>query len=78
MIPGAELASETLLKHGPGLLTFCSGAWCLPRSQDLERFERLRPPGMIIYSDINPGQSSQSDPRDVLPVLDHLRSPHAA
>jgi hypothetical protein len=70
MIPGSELASETLLKHGPVLLTLYSGAWCPPRNQDLEAFERLRPAGIIIYSDINPGQSSQSDPRDVLPVLD--------
>jgi peroxiredoxin len=30
--------------------------------------------GVIVYSEINPGHSSPSNARDVLPVLDHLRS----
>jgi peroxiredoxin len=30
--------------------------------------------GIIVYSEINPGQSGRFPPRDVLPVLDHLRS----
>jgi peroxiredoxin len=34
--------------------------------------------GVIAYSEINPGQSGRSPPRDVLPVLDHLRSLRAA
>jgi peroxiredoxin len=29
--------------------------------------------GLIAYSEINPRQSGSSPPRDVLPVLDHLR-----
>ena len=31
--------------------------------------------GLIANSEINPGQSGRSPPREVLPVLDHLRSP---
>jgi peroxiredoxin len=31
--------------------------------------------GVIVYSEVNPGHSSPSNARDVLPVLDHLRSP---
>jgi hypothetical protein len=34
--------------------------------------------GVIAYSEINPGQSGRSPPRDRLPVLDHLRSLRAA
>jgi peroxiredoxin len=34
--------------------------------------------GVIAYSEINPSQSVRSPPRDVLPVLDHLRSLRAA
>jgi peroxiredoxin len=34
--------------------------------------------GVIAYSEINPGRSSRSPARDVLPVLDHLRSLRAA
>jgi peroxiredoxin len=34
--------------------------------------------GRIAYSDINAGQSGRSPPRDILPMLDHLRSLHAA
>ncbi|MFC7397253.1 peroxiredoxin-like family protein [Chelatococcus sp. GCM10030263] len=34
--------------------------------------------GLIAYSEINPGQSGSSPPRDVLPVLDHLRKLRAA
>jgi peroxiredoxin len=34
--------------------------------------------GAIVFSEINPGQSSRSPPRDLLPVLDHLRRLHAA
>jgi hypothetical protein len=30
--------------------------------------------GVIVYSQVNPGHSSPSNARDVLPVLDHLRS----
>ena len=31
--------------------------------------------GVIVYSEVNPGHSSPSNARDVLSVLDHLRSP---
>lgn len=162
---GVEVASETLLRHGPLLLTFYAGAWCPVCSRDLQAFESLRPSveargaslvsisqqtvaenakahaqlklgfpilsdrggriaqlfgvrwcipellrdihrksgidlpllngdqswtlpiparfildraGVIAYSEINPGQSGRSPPRDVLPVLDHLRSLRAA
>ncbi|MDQ8727629.1 peroxiredoxin-like family protein [Bradyrhizobium sp. LHD-71] len=34
--------------------------------------------GLIAYSEINPGQSGSSPPRDVLPVLEHLRQLRAA
>jgi peroxiredoxin len=162
---GVEVASETLLRHGPMLLTFYTGLWFPACNRDLRAFESLRPSieacgaslvgisqqtvaenakahaqlklgfpiladrggrvaqlfgvrwcipellrdihmkcdinlpvlngdqswtlpipsrfivdraGLIAFSEINPGQSSRSPPRDVLPVLDHLRSPHAA
>jgi peroxiredoxin len=162
---GVEVASETLLKHGPLLFTFYAGSWCPSCSRDLQAFESLRPlveargaslvsisqqtvaenakahaqlklgfpilsdrggriarlfgvrwcipellrdvhrksgidlpllngdeswtlpiparfvldrAGVIAYSEINPGQSGRSPPRDVLPVLDHLCSEHAA
>jgi peroxiredoxin len=32
--------------------------------------------GVIVYSEVNPGHSSPSSARDVLPVLDHLRGPY--
>jgi peroxiredoxin len=157
---GVEVASETLLKHGPLLFTFYTGLWCPACSRDLQAFESLRPlveargaslvsisqqtvdenakahaqlklgfpilsdrggrisqlfgvrwcipeilrdihrksgidlrlcngdenwtlpiparfildrAGVITYSEINPGQSCFSPPRDLLPVLDHLR-----
>jgi peroxiredoxin len=165
---GVEIASETLLRHGPLLLTFYTGVWCPACSRDLQAFESLRPlveargaslvsisqqtvaenakaraqlklaffrfsrtedrggriaqlfgvrwcipellrdihrksgidlpplngdqswtlpiparfildrAGVIAYSEINPGQSGRSPPRDVLPVLDHLHSLRAA
>jgi peroxiredoxin len=34
--------------------------------------------GVIAYSEINPGLSGRSPPRDGLPVLNHLCSPRAA
>ena len=34
--------------------------------------------GLIAFSEINPGQSSRSPPRDVLPVLEHLHRLRAA
>jgi peroxiredoxin len=162
---GVEVASETLLEHGPLLFTFYTGSWCPVCSRDLQAFESLRPlveargaslvsisqqtvaenakvharlklgfpilsdrggriaglfgvrwcipeflrdihrksgidlpllngdeswtlpiparfildrSGIIAYSEINPDQSGRSPPRDVLPVLDHLRSAYAA
>jgi peroxiredoxin len=162
---GVEITSETLLRHGPPLITFYTGLWCPACSQDLQAFESLRPlieargaslvsisqqtvaenakahtqlklgfpilsdrggriaqlfgvrwcipellrdihrksgidlplfngdeswtlpiparfvldrAGLIAYCEINPGQSSRTPPRDVLPVLDHLRRLHAA
>jgi peroxiredoxin len=162
---GVEVASETLLRRGPLLLTFYTGSWCPACSRDLQAFESLRPSveargaslvsisqqtiaenakshaqlrlgfpilsdrggrivqlfgvrwcipellrgihrkngidlavlnsdeswtlpiparfildraGVIAYSEINPGQSGSSPPRDVLPVLDHLRKLRAA
>lgn len=162
---GVEVVSETLLRHGPMLLTFYTGLWFQACNRDLQAFESLRPSieargaslvgisqqtvaenakahaqlklgfpilsdqgghvaqlfdvrwcipellrdlhrrndinlpvfngdqswtlpipsrfivdraGVIAFSEINPGQSSRSPPRDVLPVLDHLCSLHAA
>ncbi|MBZ9894596.1 MULTISPECIES: peroxiredoxin-like family protein [unclassified Mesorhizobium] len=162
---GVEVASETLLRHGPMLVTFYTGLWFPACNRDLQAFESLRPSieargaslvgisqqtvaenakahaqlklgfpilsdrggrvgqlfgvrwripellrdlhrkndidlpvfngdqswtlpipsrfivdraGLIAFSEINPGQSSRSPPRDALPVLDHLRHPHAA
>jgi peroxiredoxin len=162
---GVEIASETLLRHGPLLLTFYTGLWCPACSRDLRAFESLRSSveargaslvsisqqtvaenakahaqlklgfpilsdrggriaqlfnvrwcipeilrnthrksgidlpllngddswtlpiparfildrtGFIAYSEINPGQSGRSPPRDVLPVLDHLSSLYPA
>jgi hypothetical protein len=40
---GVEVASETLLRHGPLLLTFYTGSWCPAWSRDLQAFESLRP-----------------------------------
>lgn len=40
---GVEAASETLLRHGPLLLTFYTGSWCPACSRDLHAFESLRP-----------------------------------
>jgi peroxiredoxin len=40
---GVEVASETLLRHGPLLLTFYTGVWCLACNRDLRAFEFLRP-----------------------------------
>src|SRR5215467_12208289 len=40
---GVEVASETLLKHGPLLFTFYTGSWCPSCSRDLQAFEALRP-----------------------------------
>ena len=40
---GVEIASETLLRHGPPLLTFYTGLWCPACSRDLQAFESLRP-----------------------------------
>jgi peroxiredoxin len=40
---GVEVASETLLRHGPLLLTFYSGVWCPVCNRDLRAFESLRP-----------------------------------
>ncbi len=162
---GVEVASETLLNHGPLLLTFYSGSWCPACSRDLQAFESLRRSveahgaslvsisqqtieenakahtqlklgfpilsdrggriaelfgvrwripeilreshrksgidlpllngdvswtlpiparfiidrvGLIAFSEINPGQSGRSPPRDVLPVLEHLHRLRAA
>lgn len=162
---GVEVASETLLRHGPLLFTFYTGLWCLACSRDLQAFESLRSlveargaslvsisqqtvaenakahaqlklgfpilsdrggriaqlfgvrwcipeilrdihrkigidlprlngdenwtlpiparfildrAGVIVYSEINPGQSCRSPPQSLLPVLDHPCSPRAA
>jgi peroxiredoxin len=162
---GVEVASETLLKRGPLLLTFYPGLWCQACNRDLQAFESHRQSveargaslvsisqqtvaenakahtqlklsfpilcdrggriaqlfgvrwcipellrdihsksgidlpllngdeswtlpvparfildkaGFIAYSEINPGQSGSSPPRDVLPVLDYLRKLRAA
>jgi hypothetical protein len=40
---GLEVASETLLRHRPLLLTFYTGSWCPACSRDLQAFESLRP-----------------------------------
>jgi peroxiredoxin len=40
---GVEVASETLLRHGPLLLTFYTGVWCPVCNRDLRAFESLRP-----------------------------------
>jgi AhpC/TSA family len=40
---GVEVASETLRRHSPLLLTFYTGLWCPARSRDLQAFGSLRP-----------------------------------
>jgi AhpC/TSA family len=40
---GVEVASATLLRHGPLLLTFYTGLWCPACSRDLQAFDSLRP-----------------------------------
>jgi peroxiredoxin len=40
---GVEVASETLLRYGPLLLSFYTGVWCPACNRDLQAFESLRP-----------------------------------
>jgi hypothetical protein len=40
---GVEVASETLLRHGPLVLTFYTGACCPACSRDLRALESRRP-----------------------------------
>src|SRR6202042_3058220 len=46
-------------------------SWALP----IPAWFILDRAGVIVYSEVNPGHSSPSNARDVLSVLDHLRSP---
>ena len=46
-------------------------SWALP----IPAWFILERAGVIVYSEVNPGHSSPSNARDVLSVLDHLRSP---
>lgn len=70
-----EILREVHMKSGIDLpLLNGDDSWTLPIPA---RFIIDRA-GLIAFSEINPGQSGRSPPRDVLPVLEHLHRLRAA